>query len=246
MPKARIRARTTPPPLPLALTYLDDSRDFATGFLFIVPLLVGYEIGVALLHPGVVNWAHGLIRMVFTTFGPLEPVLFAGLVAALVVVALRHAERLRIDAELYGLMLAESVVYACGLGLVCSFVARRMLVTGAGLGTRALANDVVLSVGAGVYEEVVFRVALLGAIYHGLKASRKVNPGIAAFVAIVVSSTLFAACHHIGPCGDPLEAARLVYRLGMGVVFAGIYIYRGLGIVVYTHALYDVFVSLSR
>jgi membrane protease YdiL (CAAX protease family) len=244
--RAKRRARGAPPPLPLALRYLRESQDFATGFLFIVPLIVGYEAGLVLLRSDVINWAHGIIRLVFHLFGPAEPVLFAGLAACLVVLALRRAERLRIDAELYGLMLAESVVYACGLGLVCSFAARRLVLMGTPEAGRTLAHDLVLSVGAGVYEEVLFRVALLGALYYLLKRWGRVKPGLAAFVSIVLSSLAFAACHHIGPYGDPLEPARLAYRFGMGVLFAAIYIYRGLGIVVYTHALYDIFVSLSR
>ncbi|MFP4057532.1 MAG: CPBP family intramembrane glutamic endopeptidase [Candidatus Brocadiia bacterium] len=246
MAKKTTRARATPPPLPLALTYLDESRDFATGFLFILPLLVGYEIGLALLRSDVINWAHGITRMVFRTFGPAEPLLFAGVVATLMVLALLRADRLRVDAELYGLMLAESVVYACGIGLACSFAARRMLASRAPAVERTVASDVVLSVGAGVYEEVLFRVVLLGALYYALKRWAKVRPGLAAFLAIFASSVIFAACHHIGPYGEPLAAAPLFYRFGLGVLFAAIYIYRGLGIVVYTHALYDVLVSLGR
>jgi len=242
----RLAACRPPPPLPLAFRYLRESRDFATGFLFILPLLVGYEVGLMLLRSNVINWAHGIIRLVLLAFGPAEPALFAGLVACLVVLALRRVERLRVDAELYGLMLVESLVYACAMALVCTVVARRLMLMGAPPCERGLARDVVLSVGAGVYEEVLFRVVLLGAIYYALKSWAGMKPGLAAFLSIVASSLTFAACHHLGPYGDPLEASRLAYRFGMGVLFAGIYIYRGLGIVVYTHALYDIFVTVGR
>jgi len=237
------RARTSP--AKLLARYVRESRDFATGFLFILPLLVGYEVGLALLRSDVVNLAGGLIRLVFHLFGPAEPVVFAALTACLVVVALRRAERMRVDAELFGVMFLESLAYAFGLGLVCVFVARRLLLMAMPAGA-SVAEKVVLSVGAGVYEEVVFRVVVLGALYYGLKATGKVKPSAAAFVAIVVSSGAFAMCHHVGPYGDPLEWGRMAYRFVMGVCFAGIYIYRGLGIVVYAHALYDIFVSLAR
>jgi membrane protease YdiL (CAAX protease family) len=187
-----------------------------------------------------------MVRLVLGVCGPLEPVAFAVLVAALMFEALRRAEHLRIDAELYGLMLAESLVYAVALGLVGSFAVQRVLAVSAAAGARLLAHDVVLSVGAGVYEEALFRVGLLGAVWYALKTWARMRPGFAAFLGIVVSSVAFAACHHIGPYGDPVEVPRLAFRFGMGVAFAGIYIYRGLGIVVYTHALYDVFVSLNR
>jgi len=246
MAKVKKKAQAHPSPAPLVLRYLRESRDFATGFLFILPLLIGYELGIALLRSQVINWAHGIIRLVFHLFGPLEPVLFAVLMACLVVLALRRAERLRIDAELYGLMLVEATAYACAMGLVCSFAARRLLLVATPPAHGSLARDIVLSAGAGVYEEVLFRVVLLGAIYYGLKMWTTLRPGLIAFISIAISSLAFAACHHIGPFADPIEPARIAYRFGMGVLFAAIYIYRGLGIVVYTHALYDIFVSLNR
>jgi membrane protease YdiL (CAAX protease family) len=246
MPRAKTKPRATPPSLPHLTRYFEASRDFATGFIFIVPLLVGYELGVLALRSDTINWVNGLVRLVLHGFGPAEPVVFLALVAALCVKAIRKVEGLRIDAELYGLMLAESLVYACALGLLGSFTVRRLLQIGAAGGTWLLARDIVLSIGAGVYEEALFRVGLLGAMHHALKHWATVRPGVAAFLSITASSLVFAACHHLGPYGDPLDAALVLFRFMMGIAFATIYIYRGLGIVVYTHALYDVFVSLAR
>ena len=246
MAKARkARAETAPPPMPLALRYLRESRDFATGFLFIIPLLVGYEVGIVALRSEVINWAHGIIRMVLLTFGWAEPVLFAGLVAMLVVVALARAERLRLDTELFGLMLVESIVYASVLGALCSFATRRMLLMSTA-GGASLLHEIILSIGAGVYEEILFRVALFGGMCYALKRWTGLKPHLATVVSVVVSSAVFSACHHLGPYGDPLELRRLVYRFWMGAAFAVIYSYRGLGIVVYTHAIYDVIVAMSR
>ena len=242
----RARAKAPPPPFPLALRYLRESRDFATGFLFIIPLLVAYEVGVVVLRSQVINWAHGIIRMVFHLFGWAEPVLFAGIVAMLVVVALARAERFRIDVELLGLMLVESIVYASALGLLCSFITRRMLAMSASGAGGSPLHEIVLSIGAGVYEEALFRVALFGGMRWALRKWTGMNPWAAALVSVVVSSLAFSACHHIGPYGDPLRLELLVYRFWMGVAFATIYIYRGLGIVVYTHAIYDIIVTLSR
>ena len=243
---ARARQEESPPPLPLTLRYLKQSRDFATGFLFIVPLLVAYEIGIVALRSEVINWAHGLIRMVLLTFGWAEPVVFAGLVAMLVVVALVRAERFRIDLELLGLMLVESIVYASVLGLLCLFITRHMLAMSAAGGGGSFLHEVVLSIGAGVYEEILFRVVLYGAMRWALRTWAGLKPRAATLVSVVASSLLFSACHHIGPHGDPLELERLVYRFWMGVAFATIYIHRGIGIVVYTHAIYDIIVTLSR
>ncbi|NQT50583.1 CPBP family intramembrane metalloprotease [bacterium] len=240
------RAEATSPSVPSIAAYLNDSRDFATGFLFIVPLLLVYEVGVRLLRSDVINWAHGTVRLVFHVFGPWEPALFGLVVGVLVAVAIWRTERPHWDLDLYGMMLVESIAYACAMGLVCSHLARRLLPLGTMGASPGLAQDLVLSAGAGVYEEVLFRVILLGAIYHALKRWLRLHAGLAAFVAITFSSVAFAACHHLGPYGDPVEVGRLAYRFGLGILFAAIYVYRGLGIVVYTHTLYDVFVSLNR
>ncbi len=225
--------------------YLQESRDFATGFLFILPLLIGYEVGILLLRSDVINWAHAISRLVFHVFGRAEPVVFAAVIAFLAWLALRQTEKRRVDAELFGLMLLESVVYAGAIALAAGFVLRHLPpLANPGPG-REIARDIVLSVGAGVYEEVLFRVVLLGAIYYGLKLWSGLGPGWVAGISIVVSSLAFAACHHLGPCGDPWTVGRLAFRFAMGVLFAALYIYRGLGIAVYTHALYDIFVSLG-
>ena len=230
----------------LVQKYLRESHDFATGFLFILPLLVGYEAGILMLRSDVINWAHGIIRLVFEVFGPAEPVVFAALIAALAWLALRQLERRRVDAELFGLMFIESLFYACVTGLLCNAIAHRLLPMG-NLGPgRNIARDVVLSVGAGVYEEALFRVVLMGAIYYGLKLWSGLGPGWVAGLSIVISSLAFAVCHHLGQCGDPWTAGLLAYRFILGILFAALYIYRGLGIVVYTHALFDIFVTLSR
>lgn len=243
LPKPPAASKAQPPPLP---RYLEDSRHFATGFLFILPLLMGYEVGLVLLHAQVVNWAHGLVRLaVLRVFGPAEPMLFAAVVALLLGLSLRRTEGLRVDLELFGVMFIESVLYAGTLGLVCSVTARRLLLMSASGGGPAFLRDIVLSVGAGVYEEILFRVVVLGGLYYALKRGLRLRPALAAAAGIIASSLLFAACHHLGPYGEPLEMARVSYRFAMGSVFAALYIYRGLGIVVYTHALYDVIVSLS-
>ena len=110
--------------------YLRESRDFATGFLFILPLLIGYEVGILLLRSDVINWAHGIIRLVFHVFGRAEPAVFAAVIVFLAWVALRHAKKRRVDAELFGLMLIESVVYAGAIGLAAGFALRHLPLLG--------------------------------------------------------------------------------------------------------------------
>jgi membrane protease YdiL (CAAX protease family) len=69
---------------------------------------------------------------------------------------------------------------------------------------------------------------------------------VAVAVALIVSSVLFSAMHHIPPYGDPLQLGVFVFRILAGCFFGLVYWFRGFAVAVYTHALYDIYVLLVR
>jgi hypothetical protein len=101
----------------------------------------------------------------------------------------------------------------------------------------------VLFVGAGVYEEFLFRLLLLPALVllftkGGVPASR------AGLLAILWTSVLFSAAHYIGPGGDSFSLFTFLFRFLAGLFFATVFLHRGFGIVVGCHAAYDLLVGL--
>jgi membrane protease YdiL (CAAX protease family) len=100
--------------------------------------------------------------------------------------------------------------------------------------------QLMVSLGAGLYEELLFRVVLVGALRAGARRVLGLGPAAAALLAVVVGAVLFSAAHHVGPLGDPLTADRFVFRLVAGLFFSGVYVLRGFGIAAWAHALYDV------
>jgi hypothetical protein len=60
----------------------------------------------------------------------------------------------------------------------------------------------------------------------------------------MVGALLFSAFHYIGPYGDPFALGSFIFRLIAGVLFSAMYLLRGFGITAWSHALYDVFLSL--
>jgi hypothetical protein len=64
-------------------------------------------------------------------------------------------------------------------------------------------------------------------------------------LATVLGALVFSGFHYIGPYGDRLELSSFAFRAIAGVLFSGLYLLRGLGITAWTHALYDVFLSLA-
>ena len=98
----------------------------------------------------------------------------------------------------------------------------------------------VISAGAGLHEELIFRVlgmGGLGFLLSGLTGRRR-----AWLFALVLSSLIFSLAHHVGPAGEPFTYAAFVYRSLAGVFFAMVYQLRGFAVAAWTHALYDVYV----
>jgi membrane protease YdiL (CAAX protease family) len=103
--------------------------------------------------------------------------------------------------------------------------------------------QVVTFVGAGIYEEVLFRLVLfyiLGWLFWLLG----LTPLVSAVLVALVSAFLFSAAHHIGPYGQPFNTYVFLFRVLAGLYFGLLYLLRGFGIAVGTHAFYDVLVGV--
>ena len=64
--------------------------------------------------------------------------------------------------------------------------------------------------------------------------------------AAVLAALLFSAFHYIGPYAYPLELGSFVFRFLSGLALNALFITRGFGIAVWTHALYDVYVMMMH
>lgn len=240
------------------------------SILFALPLLILYEVLAAFLTRTaavhVRNGADVLLKSLFVAVGGLDGLAVFGLVlfgtgAILVWRDLsRHGWRLR--ARVFAGMLAESVLYALLLGTVAGLLtavvlggvpvlalvapgeAAAAVQAAAAPGRMDLATQLMISLGAGLYEELLFRVILVtGLLLLAQKVFRWRTAPATAF-AVVTGAVIFSAFHYIGPYGDPLEAGSFTFRLIAGLLFSGLYVLRGFGITAWSHALYDVFLTI--
>ncbi len=228
---------------------------------FAFPLLVAYELlAFTLSHDsltGVRNGADVLLKSVFVLVGGRNGLLVFGGLMVGTGVALVWRDRRRsgpMEARVFVLMMMEAVVYALLFGLVAglltglllhglhvaAFVAP-MAVGPAGL---ALPTQLMISLGAGIYEELLFRVILVGSLAWTARRLFGWGPAASGTFATVLGALVFSAFHYIPPYGDRLELGSFTFRAIAGVLFSGLYLLRGLGISAWTHALYDVFLSL--
>lgn len=227
--------------------------DLWQSVALLLPLWVLYEVGVALqmqCSEGACRWRSNgvdlLTRSLVTVTGGspvallgLTLLVAVGLLAATVFARRRGELRLRSFLP----VLAESALYASVLGPVGNYVTRRALL-GAGEGGHWFL-DVCTSCGAGLHEELVFRLALFAGGSHLLRRAG-LSAWRAGLLAAAVSSLLFSAVHHVGALGDPFTAHVFAYRVVLGLCLAGVYRARGLAIAAWTHALYDIAVFTSR
>ena len=232
--------------------YFAQSRSLALSFVLVAPLLMIYE--VALVYSparatGAGKFLKDLLSGVFaarawTAFNAVVVVL---LLAAVLVLVKRR--RLRLNLILP--MLLESAVMAAVLVGIAVLFYRRFPHVGVALGHAGSVAflDVMGSVGAGVYEEIVFRLFLTSALLlAGLKLFGERLVWAAIFAA-AASALIFAWCHVAAPgavsLGHPQGWLNLGFYFTSGVFFAILYIFRGLGVAVYTHVAYDLVVLLG-
>lgn len=240
-------------------SYWELSRAPRYSLSFALPLLLLYEaLALALnqgYEAGIRNGADVLLRsLAATVLGDRGPVLFGALVA-LILVVLVVRDRRRAPAglrpRLFVVMLLESAVLAVAFGFVVGVVTAQLLnaLPLLALGQAAEMDWPVVfmvSLGAGVYEELVFRVLLVTGLLLLARTLFGLGRVAATTFAVIVGALVFSAFHYIGPYGDPLELPSFVFRAVAGLAFSGLYVTRGFGITAWTHALYDVFLLAAR
>jgi len=155
--------------------------------------------------------------------------------------------KLLLECSIYALLFSGVVT-----GLMSTFGLHRLLAIPGGEAALATAGGpegwsaLIASIGAGLHEEIVFRLGLLSGLFYLFKRFVRLSPLAAGVLAVLLSSAIFSAVHHIGPVGDPFTLGVFFYRLFAGVVLAAIFQVRGFAVAVYTHALYDVLVMVIR
>jgi len=230
-------------------------RNLLTSLILVFPLFLIYQIGVLFTLP-LLNGADFLTVLLFRKVG-LTTTAYLGytaLVTVLFAVAVGMLRRRqRFDPGVIVPVFIESAIYALTMGSLIVLVMTKVfgispqLAGGGGLiASQGLLTRAVMSIGAGVYEETVFRLLLLGGIAWVLERGLGLARWVAVAVAFVISSLLFSAMHHIPPYGDPLHIGVFTFRFLAGLCFAALFWFRGFAVAVYTHALYDLYVLLVR
>lgn len=239
--------------------YLRLSRTQTYSLLFALPLFLLYEFGALRLADAgqsLRNGADVLLRVLLASGGIEGTAQFTAALIAIGVVVIFLEQRKRsipLRPAVFVGMAAESLGYALLFGAVVGTatqwilegVSFRLALQEGHFASLSLEQGIVLSLGAGIYEELVFRVLLVGGIF-GVFRSSGLGKNQAGLFAAILAALIFSAFHYIGPYGDAWAIPSFLFRFIAGLAFSILFLLRGFGIAAWTHALYDVVLFIAR
>ncbi|MEO9884560.1 MAG: CPBP family intramembrane glutamic endopeptidase [Balneola sp.] len=231
-------------------SYFSDSKNLLYSFLISLPLFLAYELLILISQPdasqmvriSVDSW----FKSIFSLLG-VNAVSITLLIVALFGLFILYKEReqlKRLRFKFFPIMLAESAVYAVLVTLIATFFISAVFAFAANDPISSLSGlqKFALSLGAGLYEELFFRVILVSALIILFQKIFNNKKWASIIAAITLSAFLFSLVHYVGSMGDPFTLSSFLYRFIFGLILNGIYVWRGFGIAAWTHALYDLMV----
>lgn len=216
-----------------------------TDMGLVLPVFVIYHLGVVLLNvrnaadpvtEELTALAHGHIGVYWAT------TLLIGFGLAAVLWVFGRGETFQ--KRRFALVAIEGILFAFIMRYTAGYTVGSLLTHPAEL---APWEGVVMSLGAGLYEEIAFRVGLFGGGALLIRFFFGTGPRFMLTLGWAVGAAmLFSGWHYVGPMADAFDMRTFTFRATCGVVLTAIYAWRGFASAVWTHAVYDIWIlSLS-
>lgn len=236
--------------------YLRLTKTLTYSYIFVLPLILFYEIGIWLINAGELSQirigADILVKRMLQFIGIDGTLWFSIVLLAVggIIFWYERKQKIPMRPRYFLFMLAESAIYGVVIGmLVASFVTSLFSLSWPPTlqmgGQISMTQGLVLSLGAGIYEELVFRLILVTALV-GFIALIGIEGRLRYIIAAVIGALIFSGVHYVGELGDVFTLASFTFRFLMGLALNALFLWRGFGIAAMTHALYDVLVTLMQ
>ncbi len=242
----------------LIKSYWQQSKSPFYSLIFTIPLLVTYEIMIfSFNHSDIIGLRNGadvLFRQFFAIFDIYGFYLVGFVVLSALLVSYyfysKHETYGKFQGKFFILMILESLLYALIMFIVVDKIGKYLMAIsssnvfpaeGANPDTNRL---IALALGAGVYEEFIFRVVLVSGCLFFLRDLLKLNPLISVILSVLFASFVFSIFHYLGDFGEVFEVKSFLVRFGAGIFLSVLYTLRGYGITAYTHTFYDLIVII--
>jgi membrane protease YdiL (CAAX protease family) len=243
--------------------YLEHSSSPLVSLVFVLPLILFYELGTRGAW-GAGTGANGagvaapqhviaftLLQQFFGLFGATGRSLPAlAVVGILLAWHIARQDRWRVRWPTLGGMAIESALLSLPLlamSVVLANLLRVVVPLLAGhpsLGAGRMAPDdlLILCLGAGIYEELVFRLILLTILTLLVKDLLQFPAWASMLCVVLLSAVIFSGYHYLGP--ELFRWRTFAFRTLAGIYFGVLFLTRGFGVTAATHAAYDVLVLL--
>ncbi|MEO0481002.1 MAG: CPBP family glutamic-type intramembrane protease [Planctomycetota bacterium] len=225
--------------------YFRWSRAPEVAMLAVLPVWIAYEALRLYLTPNERNGAEALVLSALRFLGPHGLDVLRVALGITFLVSIVFTLRQRIPWLQVAFVVAlEGVLYGLLLGPVSQALTFFWLDRGVLLSWPWTASELTGSLGAGIFEEALFRLGILsvllllaGRATRSLGVSR--TPGVA--LAVLISALTFSGFHHFGAGAEPFDSLVFLFRAMAGLVLGALFLARGFAVVVYTHAVYDLY-----
>ncbi|HUS44450.1 MAG TPA: CPBP family glutamic-type intramembrane protease [Phycisphaerae bacterium] len=217
------------------------------SLVFLSPFLVFYTAGLVWVRPDLAAGVDLLLRRALALVG------LAGVLApaGLVVGALLAWHLARKDPWRFRLALLPAMVLETMMLTVPLVALQRVFQSAAPPSALELAEDApsgllaaaMTSIGAGIYEELIFRLALIGGLVFLMQHVFRLERRGAVVAGVLVAAGLFAGAHTLG---DPqlFTWPTFLFRTAAGVYLAVLFATRGFGIASGVHVVFNLVVKL--
>jgi hypothetical protein len=235
-------------------SYWNESKRPLNILAFLAPFIVFYEVGLIFVlredRGTITNLAHEWIIEFMRPYIGLQGLWLPGL-AVVVVLLIWHVltrEPWSVNFRALPVMLVEAVLLMVPL-LVASHIVRKALpLVGqedAIISALGPTGRIAVSIGAGLYEELVFRMLVVFVIHTLMVDFLRFSSLVGSAVAIAISAVLFTLYHPVWGADGTALMGRMVFYFVAGIWFGVLYVARGFGVVVAVHAFYDIAVLLE-
>lgn len=219
--------------------YQRRTKDVATVALAVVPLVLVYGLGLLHASPRARAGVDVVSDQLLARFPVVTYVGIQLAIAVLLVVfaLFRRAEPVGVHVRWAAPSVFEACLWGVGLGSIVLFVMDRTALLGPIVMSSELVDRIVLATGAGLHEELVFRLLMVPLLALGLERALGIARPAALAGAALLSSLAFSAAHHLA--GEPFDGFVFAFRAVAGLVFAALFIWRGFAVSAWAHAAYD-------
>jgi len=241
-------------------SYLDRTSRPIYALAYLLCFIIFYEVGTIVINPEILNrslagsqirvvsfvWIQNLLE--YIGFSPRMRWVSAPLAVIVILLALQITSRTRWTVRLKDFipMTFECVLLAIPL-IVLSLAINRTATASAVQTLQTppqppgLLVDIVTGIGAGIYEELIFRLILICLLMLLLQDVLKLSRTSSIIISVIISAVLFSFHHYLN---EAFCVASFTFRTLAGIYFAVLFALRGFAVTAGSHAFYDIIAAV--